>query len=104
MKLLEHTKNSTGYKVRIWLDETKHDLQGNPYEEWVLERTWGLQVPQNEVENGKVEKGEPKFKLVDAMTQKEYETSQLKEAIGQARELLAQLSSDGQQVTKPKTL
>lgn len=104
MKLLEHSKNETSYKIRIWLDETKFDPQGNPYPEWVLERTWGLSVPMNEIADGEDEQGNPKTKQEPAMTQKDYEAAQLNEAIAQAKEALASLANNSQQVTAPKEL
>lgn len=104
MKLLEYSKNSTGYKIVIWLDETKHDLQGRPYEEWCWSGTWGLDVPTNEVSDGKDKDGKPKTKQVPAMKQPEYEKSLLEEAKRQAQEMLSGLTNSNQQVVAPKTL
>lgn len=104
MKLLEHSKSETGYRIRIWLDETKFDLQGLPYDEWVTDYSWGLQPPMNDVEDGMNEDGTTKFKQVPAMTQEEYEKTQLEEATRHAQEVLAKLSASSTQVTQPKSL
>ena len=104
MKLLEHSKSDTGYKIRIWLDETKFDLQGKPYEEWVADYSWGLQPPMNDVEDGANEDGSIKLKQVPAMSQQDYEKSQVEEATRHAQEVLAKLSANSTQVTQPKSL
>lgn len=105
MKLLEHIKTAIEYKIRIWLDESKFDLQGNPYPEWVFEQTWGLEPPLNIVEDGKDAGGKPKTKKVPAMTQQEYEKSQLEESTRQAEALFAKImGGSNETVTAPKDL
>ena len=105
MRLLEHTKGEAGYKIRIWLDETKFDLSGQPYGEWVMEFSWGLDVPLKQVEDGTDDEGNPTYKEVPAMTQAEYEKSQFNEAVRQAKERLSAILGENQtQITSPKQL
>lgn len=109
MKVLDFSKSSAGYKIRIWLDETKFDPQGNPYEEWVWSGTWGLDAPLNTVEDID-EDGEPKldgngkplYKQVAAMTQEQYQKSIYDEAIRQAQEVLDSTAVKNEQVSLPQ--
>lgn len=104
MKLLDHTQNQDGYTVRIWLDEIAPDA--------IEEYTWGpYKAPltiQSFDEDGKPvldDDGEPTIyePIPWEMTKKQYEDSQVEQALKLAAQKLEQINPTEVVVTQDKT-